>query len=152
MPDPDRTEGRGPASKPVSGKPGRHLVTTGTKYEFQFGYSRAVRHGTVIRVSGTAGLDENGQVVADDIGAQLRRAIEIMEKALTELGADLGDVVMTRLYLADMRDADAAAVIHGETFRDIRPSTTLVKSEFVDPQILVEIEAEAVYGGAVEKA
>ena len=151
MPDPERTPARVLTSQPVAGKPGRHIVTTGTKYEFQFGYSRAVRHGTVIRVSGTAGLDDNGQVVADDVGAQLRRAMEIMEQALTELGADMGDVVMTRLYLADMRDADTVAVVHGEVFRDIRPSTTLVKSEFVDPRILVEIEAEAVYGGADEK-
>ena len=151
MPDPDRTSDRGPESRAVTGKPGRHLVTTGTKYEFQFGYSRAIRHGSVIRVSGTAGLDENGQVVADDIGAQLRRAIQIMEKALAELGADLGDVVMTRIYLADLRDADIVAVVHGEVFRDIRPSTTLVKNEFVDSKILVEIEAEAVYGGADEK-
>jgi enamine deaminase RidA (YjgF/YER057c/UK114 family) len=135
----------------VTGKPGRHLVTTGTKYEFQFGYSRAVRHGSVIRVAGTAGLDEKGQVVADDVGAQLRRAITIMENALAELGAGLGDVVMTRLYLADMRDADTVAVVHGEVFRDIRPATTIVKTEFVDGRILVEIEAEAVYGGADER-
>src|SRR5436190_6130672 len=83
---------------------GRQLVTTGTKYEFQFGYSRAVRHGSVVRVSGTAGLDANGQVVADDVGAQLRRSIEIMRKALEELGADLDDVIMTRIYVADIRD------------------------------------------------
>ena len=134
MPDPDAA--------------GRKHVTTGTKYEFQFGYSRAVRQGNVVRVSGTAGLDENGQVVADDVGAQLRRAIEIMTKALEDLGASLDDVVMTRLYLADMRDSDTVAVIHGEVFRDIRPATSLVKNEFVDPKILVEIEAEAVYGGA----
>jgi enamine deaminase RidA (YjgF/YER057c/UK114 family) len=133
-------------------KPGRRLVTTGTKYEFQFGYSRAVRHGSVIRVAGTAGLNERGQVVADDVGAQLRRAIAIMAKALEDLGADLGDVVMTRLYLADMGDADTVAVVHGEVVRDIRPATTIVKSEFVDPRILVEIEAEAVYGGVDEKA
>src|SRR5262245_25772422 len=129
-----------------SGRPERQLVTTGTKYEFQFGYSRAVRKGNVVRVSGTAGLDENGQVVADDVGTQLRRAIAIMTKALEELGAQLGDVVMTRLYLADMHDSDTVAVIHGETFRDIRPATTLVKNEFLDPKILVEIEAEAVAG------
>lgn len=150
MPDPESTAGS-PPKQPVPGKPGRHLVTTGTKYEFQFGYSRAVRHGNVVRVSGTAGLDENGQVIADDVGTQLRRAISIMEGALKELGADLSDVVMTRLYLADIRDADTVAVVHGEVFRDIRPSTTIVKNEFVDARILVEIEAEAVYGGPDER-
>ena len=128
--------------------PERRLVSTGTKYEFQFGYSRAVRHGTVIRISGTAGLGEDGQVVADDVTGQLRRALEIMTDALRQLGAGLEDVVMTRIYLADMRDADTAAVVHGEAFRDIRPATTVVRTEFVDSRILVEIEAEAVYGGA----
>lgn len=128
--------------------PERRLVSTGTKYEFQFGYSRAVRSGTVIRVSGTAGLGEDGQVVADDVTGQLRRALEIMTDALRQLGAGLEDVVMTRIYLADMRDADTAAVVHGEAFRDIRPATTVVRTEFVDSRILVEIEAEAVYGGA----
>ena len=152
VPDPDSALPNQTTATPVAGKPGRHLVSTATKYEFQFGYSRAVRHGTVIRVSGTAGLDENGQVVADDVGLQLRHAIKIMESALGELGADLGDVVMTRIYLSDIRDADTAAVVHGEAFREIRPATTIVKSEFVDARILVEIEAEAVYGGPDEQA
>jgi len=146
VPEAERVETQVQQIKSSSGRPERQLVTTGTKYEFQFGYSRAVRKGNVVRVSGTAGLDENGQVVADDVGTQLRRAIEIMTKALDELGATLEDVVMTRLYLADMHDSDTIAVIHGETFRDIRPATTLVKTEFVDAKILVEIEAEAVTG------
>ena len=147
MPDPESVR---PAvgNTNITNAKGRRLVTTGTKYEFQFGYSRAVRHGNVVRVSGTAGLNENGQVVADDVGAQLRRSIEIMSKALEDLGADLGDVIMTRVYLADLRDADTVAVVHGDAFRDIRPATTIVKTEFVDPKILVEIEAEAVTGGA----
>jgi enamine deaminase RidA (YjgF/YER057c/UK114 family) len=136
----------------VSGRPGRFLVSTGTKYEFQFGYSRAVRHGNVVRLSGTAGLGEDGVVVSDDVAGQLRRALEIMREAFGQLGADLGDVIMTRIYLADMKDADTAAVVHGEAFRDIRPATTIVKSDFVDRRILVEIEAEAVYGGADQQA
>jgi enamine deaminase RidA (YjgF/YER057c/UK114 family) len=148
MPDPETIGvGRIEATKGTSRK-GRRLVTTGTKYEFQFGYSRAVRHGNVVRVSGTAGLDENGQVVADDVGAQLRRSIEIMRKALEELGAELDDVIMTRIYVADIRDADTIAVVHGDAFREIRPATSIVKTEFVDAKILVEIEAEAVLGDA----
>ncbi len=119
------------------------MVSTGTKYEFQFGYSRAVRRGNVIRVAGTAGLGEDGQVVADDVAGQLRRAIEIVSQALADLGAGLDDVVMTRVYLADIKDADTVAVVHGEVFRDIRPATSIVKNEFVDAKILVEIEAEA---------
>src|SRR5690349_24986585 len=91
---------------------GRQLVTTGTKYEFQFGYSRAVRHGNVVRVSGTAGLDANGRVVADDVGAQLRRSIEMMSKALEELGGTLDDVIMTRIDVADIRDAGSIVIVH----------------------------------------
>lgn len=127
----------------LPGKAGRRLVSTRTKYEFQFGYSRAVRHGNVIKVAGTAGLGEDGQVVADDVSGQLGRAIEIVRDARRELGAELEDVIMTRVYVADIKDADTVAVIHGEAFRDIRPATTIVKSEFVDARILVEIEAEA---------
>jgi enamine deaminase RidA (YjgF/YER057c/UK114 family) len=130
--------------------PDRLLHSTGTKYEFQFGYSRAVRHGKVIRVAGTAGLGEDGQVVSSDVVDQARRAIELIKAALEDLGGSLGDVIMTRIYVRETHDIDRVAVIHGEVFRDIRPATTIVKVDFIDPKILVEIEAEAVYGGADE--
>ena len=130
--------------------PKRLLHSTGTKYEFQFGYSRAVRHGRVIRVAGTAGLGEDGQVVSNDVVDQARRSIELIKAALEDLGASLGEVIMTRIYVRDTHDIDRVAVIHGEVFRDIRPATTIVKVDFIDPKILVEIEAEAVYGGADE--
>jgi enamine deaminase RidA (YjgF/YER057c/UK114 family) len=130
--------------------PRRYLHSTSTKYEFQFGYSRAVRHGRVVRVAGTAGLDENGQVVSDDVVDQMRRAIEIMKSALEDLGSSLEEVIMTRIYVHDVHDIDRVAVIHGEVFRDIRPATTIVRVDFIDDRILVEIEAEAVYGGADE--
>jgi enamine deaminase RidA (YjgF/YER057c/UK114 family) len=122
----------------------RKRVTTGSKYEFQFGYSRAVRHGNLIRIAGTAGLKEDGTVVSDDVVEQMRRAIEIVTNALAELGGKLEDVIMTRLYVANEQDIENVAVVHGETFRDIRPASTIVKVGFVDPKILVEIEAEAV--------
>ncbi len=130
---------------------GRFLFSTSTKFEFQFGYSRAVRHGNVIRIAGTAGLDEDGQVVSDDVVEQMRRAIEIVKSALEDLGGSLGDVIMTRLYVRNVSDIDSVAVVHGEVFRDIRPATSIVKVDFIDPKILVEIEAEAVYGGADAK-
>ena len=135
---------------PDPNNPKRLLHSTGTKYEFQFGYSRAVRHGNVIRVAGTAGLGEDGQVVSNDVVDQARRAIELIKAALEDLGASLGEVIMTRIYVRDTHDIDRVAVIHGEVFRDIRPATTIVKVDFIDPKILVEIEAEAVYGGAAE--
>ena len=131
--------------------PRRYLHSTSTKYEFQFGYSRAVRHGRVVRIAGTAGLDENGQVVSDDVVDQMRRALEIIKAALEDLGSSLGDVIMTRIYVRDVQDIDRVAVVHGDVFRDIRPATTIVKVDFIDPRILVEIEAEAVYGGADAK-
>ena len=126
--------------------PKRILYSTRTKYEFQFGYSRAVRHGNVIRVAGTAGLGENGQVVSDDVIDQMRRALEIIRKAVEQVGGRIEDTIMTRVYVANVADLDRVAVVHGEVFRDIRPATTIVSSEFIDPNILVEVEAEVVVG------
>jgi enamine deaminase RidA (YjgF/YER057c/UK114 family) len=132
--------------------PRRFLYTTGTRYEFRFGYSRAVRHGNVVRVAGTAGLGEKDEVVSDDVVDQMRVAIGRMKDALEDLGCSLGDVIMTRVYVKNLPDIDHVAVIHGEVFREIRPATTIVKvDDFVDPKILVEIECEAVYGGADAK-
>jgi enamine deaminase RidA (YjgF/YER057c/UK114 family) len=131
--------------------PNRFLHTTRTKYEFQFGYSRAVRHGSVIRVAGTAGLGEDGNVVSDDVVDQMRRALALVQAAIEDLGGRIEDVIMTRIYVSDSRNIDRVAPVHGDFFRDIRPATTIVKVEFIDPKILVEVEAEAVYGGAKEK-
>jgi enamine deaminase RidA (YjgF/YER057c/UK114 family) len=131
--------------------PDRVLHTTRTKYEFQFGYSRAVRHGNVIRVAGTAGLGEDGNVVSDDIVDQMRRALALVEAAIEDLGGRIEDVIMTRIYVSDARNIDRVAPVHGDFFRDIRPATTIVKVDFIDPKILVEVEAEAVYGGAKER-
>lgn len=132
-------------------RPDRVLHTTRTKYEFQFGYSRAVRHGNVIRVAGTAGLGEDGNPVSDDVIDQMRRALTLVQAAIEDLGGSIEDVIMTRIYVSDVRNIDRVAPIHGDFFRDIRPATTIVKVEFIDPKILVEVEAEAVYGGAKEK-
>ena len=133
--------------------PKRFLYSTSTRYEFQFGYSRAVRHGNVVRVAGTAGLGSKDEVVSDDVVEQMRAAIERMQEALKDLGCTLNDVIMTRVYVKNVHDLDHVAVVHGEFFRDIRPATTIVRiADFLDPKILVEIEAEAVYGGADELA
>lgn len=131
--------------------PDRFLYSTQTKYEFQFGYSRALRHGNTIRVAGTAGLNERGVVVSDSPAEQAQRALDVVEAAIVDLGGTLADVIMTRVYVSDVHNIEAVAIVHGERFRDIRPATTIVKAEFVDPRILVEIEAEAVYGGARSK-
>ncbi len=137
---------------PDRNNPKRFMFSTGSRSEFQFGYSRAVRHGSVVRVAGTAGIGPDGQVVSDDVVDQMRAALHTMEQALEDLGCKLGDVIMTRIYVRNANDIQSVAVVHGEMFRDIRPATTIVKVDFIDPKILVEIEGEAVYGGADEVA
>ena len=139
MPDPDPNN------------PGRFLHSTKTKYEFQFGYSRAVRHGNVIRVAGTAGLDDDGNPLQGSIVDQTKRALEIVKAAIEDLGGRIEDTIMTRIYVSDVGAIESVAVIHGDFFRDIRPATTIVQVNFIDPRIQVEIEAEAVYGGADAK-
>jgi enamine deaminase RidA (YjgF/YER057c/UK114 family) len=131
--------------------PNRLLFTTQSRGEFQFGFSRAVRHGPVVRVAGTAGIGPDGSVVSDDVIDQMRAAIETMKQALEDLGCGLADVIMTRVYVRNPADITNVAVVHGEVFRDIRPAMTIVKVDFIDPTILVEIECEAVYGGADQK-
>jgi len=131
--------------------PKRFWHTTGSRGEFQFGFSRAIRHGTVVRISGTAGIGPDGKVVSDDVVEQMRAALETMKEALAELGCKMNDVIMTRVYVRNASDIQSVAVVHGETFRDIRPASTIVQVDFIDPKILVEIEAEAVYGGADDK-
>ena len=129
----------------------RRTINTGTRYEFQFGYSRAVRVNDHIRVAGTAGLGENGQVVSDDVVEQMRKALDVVIKAIEELGGAKEDVVMTRIYVSDIHNIDHVAVVHGEVFREVRPATTIVRVDFIDAKILVEVEAEAVLGAKKEK-
>ncbi len=130
--------------------PKRHLYTTGSRGEFQFGFSRAIRHGTVVRVAGTAGIGEDGSVVSDDVVEQMRAAIDTVKASLEDLGCTIEDVIMTRVYVRNATDIQNVAVVHGEVFREIRPAMTIVKVDFIDAHILVEIEVEAVYGGADE--
>ena len=132
--------------------PNRRLYTTGSRGEFQFGFSRAVRHGTVVRVAGTAGIGPDGSVVSDDVVEQMRAAIDTVKASLADLGCTIDDVIMTRVYVRNAADIQNVAVVHGEVFREIRPAMTIVKVDFIDAHILVEMEAEAVYGGADEKA
>jgi enamine deaminase RidA (YjgF/YER057c/UK114 family) len=130
----------------------RRMYTTGSRGEFQFGFSRAIRHGSVVRVAGTAGIGPDGTVVSDDVVEQMRAAIGTLKDSLQDLGCTMEDVIMTRVYVRNAADIQNVAVVHGEVFRDIRPAMTIVKVDFIDAHILVEIEAEAVYGGADEKA
>ncbi len=123
----------------------RQLVSSGSPYEKTIGFSRAVRVGNIVAVSGTTAASGGKPVAVGDAAAQTRAIFEVIAKALDEAGASLKDVVRTRVYLVDMADFDAVGRVHGEVFADIRPAnTTLQVSGFVSPDWLVEIEVEAV--------
>ena len=124
----------------------RKLISSGSPYEPKVGISRAVRVGNVIAISGTAPLGADGRIVGrGDPAAQARRCLEIIQAALEEAGASLTDVVRTRTLLVRIEDWEAVARVHGEFFRDIRPANTIMQvSRFIDPDWLVEIEADAV--------
>lgn len=110
------------------------------------GYSRAVRIGNEIHVSGTTSLDENGILVGPgDAGAQTRQILNIIRQALEEAGASISDVVRTRIYVTDINQWEDIGRAHGSFFGDIRPAATMVEvSRLIDPDMLVEIEATAI--------
>ena len=124
----------------------RTRITSGTKWEDRVGYSRAVRVGERVVVSGTTATDDEGEVVGvGDPFAQTERAIANVESALTEAGATLGDVVRTRLFVTSIDDWEEIGRAHGEAFAAVRPATSMVEvARLIDPAMLVEIEAEAV--------
>jgi enamine deaminase RidA (YjgF/YER057c/UK114 family) len=124
----------------------RKLVSTGSPYEPKLGISRAVRAGPIVTVSGTAPLGPDGRTVArGDAAGQARRCFEIIAKALEGAGASLRHVVRTRILLTRIEDWEAVAAVHGEIFREIRPVNTIMQvSRFIDPEWLLEIEADAV--------
>ena len=124
----------------------RRLISSGSPYEPRVGISRAVRVGSMIAVSGTAPLGPDGQTVGkSDPAAQARRCLEIISEALQRAGASLDHVVRTRTLLTRIEDWQAVAAVHGEFFRAIRPANTIMQvSRFIDPDWLVEFEADAV--------
>jgi enamine deaminase RidA (YjgF/YER057c/UK114 family) len=123
----------------------RRRVSSGSPYESVIGISRALRAGRLLAVAGTAPLDPEGRTVAPgDCEAQARRCFEIIARALEDLGAKLSDVVRTRVMLTRIEDWERVARAHGEFFKDARPACTFVQvSRFIDPEWLVEVEADA---------
>lgn len=124
----------------------RTNISTGGTLEEQYAYSRAVRVGNVVKVSGTCSTDPDGGVVgAGDISTQVARCFDIISTALEGAGATMGDIVINRIYLTNIEDAQAAGSAHGAIFAEVKPACTMMAvGALVRPDFLVEIECEAV--------
>ena len=124
----------------------RQHISSGSPYEPRLGISRAVRSGRIIAVAGTAPIGPDGKTVGKgDPEAQARRCIEIIRNALEQSGASLSDVIRTRILLTRIEDWESVGHVHGEFFGEIRPANTVMQiTRFIDPDWLVEIEADAV--------
>lgn len=124
----------------------RQTVGSGTEWEEQVGYSRAIRVGNIVEVAGTTAVDDTGAVIGvDDAFEQTRYILTKIERALQAVGASLTDVVRTRMFVADIRQWSEIGRAHGLVFRSIKPVATMVEVQaLIDPRLLVEIEATAI--------
>lgn len=128
----------------VEERHGRQCASTGSAWEPKLGYSRAVKAGNMIAVTGTVGVNADG-TYTPDLAAQARRSLQIIEATLEALGSDLSQVIRTRLYVTDVSKWQEVAAVHGDIFGEIRPATSIVEvARLIDDEALIEIEADAV--------
>lgn len=126
-------------------------VSTGSPFEEAFGYCRAVRDGEMVYVSGTTGYDYAAMVMPDDAGAQAANALGTIERALTELGAAMADVVRVTYYVTDVAHVDAVVEAVGPVFGDIRPAATMIVCGLIKPEMKIEIEVTARIGAGTQQ-
>jgi enamine deaminase RidA (YjgF/YER057c/UK114 family) len=121
-------------------------ASSGSKWEPIMGYSRAVRAGNMIAVTGSVGINADG-TYSDSLGEQTRRSLAIIRAAIESLGGSINNVIRTRMYVTDVSQWEQVARVHGEVFAEIRPATTIVQvARLIDDAALIEIEADAVVG------
>ena len=123
----------------------RMNIKSGTIWEDKIGYSRAVRIGNLIEISGTAAIDDDRIIASGDPYQQTKFIIQKIEKAIVEAGGKMQDVIRTRIYVADINHWEDIGKAHGEFFKDIKPATSMIEvKSLIDPNFVVEIEATAI--------
>ncbi|HLL87883.1 MAG TPA: RidA family protein [Tepidisphaeraceae bacterium] len=128
----------------VTDRLGRQCASSGSKWEPLMGYSRAVRSGNVIAVTGTVGVNADGTYAAS-IGEQARRSLQIIEAAIAALGGEMRHVIRTRMYVTDVSQWHQVAEVHGAVFGEIRPATSILEvPRLIDADAKIEIEADAI--------
>src|SRR5205809_2101709 len=130
----------------VADRAGRRTASSGSKWEPVMGYSRAVRAGNLIAVTGTVGINADG-TYSPSLADQTRRSLAIIRAAVESLGGRMEHVIRTRMFVTDVSKWEEVAKVHGEVFANIRPATTIVEvARLIDGDALIEIEADAVVG------
>src|SRR5215208_1151897 len=128
----------------ITDRAGRQCASAGSKWEPIMGYSRAVRSGNLIAVTGTVGVNADGTYPAT-LAEQTRRSLQIIRAAVEALGGRMEHVIRTRMFVTDVSKWEQVAVVHGEVFAEIRPATSIVEvAKLIDAEAMIEIEADAV--------